>query len=572
MNTDNVKRDNIMASLGRLQADLIIKNGNVLNVFTEKFEKNNIAIKNGYIIGIEPSDTDCLYSGKTEIDAEGKYIVPGFIDGHIHIESSLISPQQFVKTVALHGTTAVITDPHEITNVCGKVGFQYMIEATKNLPVDCYFMVPSCVPSTPFDENKANIYADDVEQLMNKDNRVLGLAEMMNYPGVIDCDSEILQKITIAEKKGKQIDGHAPGISGKELNAYVTAGIHSEHECTSIGEAMEKLSRGMWIMIREGTAGKNLLSLIELFQKPYCDRCLLVTDDKHPGELAEEGHIDHIVRKAIRNGVDPILAYKMSSFNAASYFGLKHNGAISPGYYADFAILDDMEAVKISSVYKRGRRIDDCIDELIGAVNEANPYVLRVCDTVKLASVTESDFAVNGGRKVIGLVPGELVTTDEGVASEVDIDKDICKLAVIERHNNTGHMGVAFVKGYGLKHGAVATSIAHDSHNIIVAGTNDSDMAKAAMEIKAMQGGMVVVSDGKVLYSIQLAIAGLMGDDDAVAMERKVTEIKKIAYEMGVSRNIDPFMTLSFSSLAVIPALRLTTMGVVDVTSFKLIK
>ena len=558
-------REQIYSALGKTKVDLVIKNARVLNVFTEQFEKRDIAVKDGLIVGLGS------YEGIEEIDARNKAVVPGFIDGHIHLESSIVSPKQFCKAVVPHGTTAVIADPHEITNVLGKTGFYYMMEASKGLPMDVYFMVPSCVPATPFDDSGAEITFDDVEQLITKPN-VIGLAEMMNYPGVISGNMDVLRKLSTASAYKKIIDGHAPGLSGKELNAYAAAGVRSDHECTSAQEAMEKISLGQWIMIREGTACKNLQALLPLFEKPYCDRCMLVTDDKHPGDLVEEGHIDHIIRKAISLGADPIHAYKMASFHAAEYFGLSKNGAIAPGYAADFVILDDVDSVQIHSVYKKGIRIDDSIEKIIRSIEGVNPYVLKVSDTIRIENIVPESFRLKKDReKVIGLVPGEILTTDEGFAADVNIHEDICKLSVIERHHRTGHMGVAFVKGYGLKKGAVATSIAHDSHNIIVVGTNDEDMAYAVSRISELQGGMVVVCDGQTIAELALPIAGLMCDLEAAECEEKLSQVKKAAYSLGVDTNIDPFMTLSFSSLAVIPALRLTTLGVVDVTKFQLL-
>ncbi len=445
------------------------------------------------------------------------------------------------------------------------------MEASKGLPLDVYLMVPSCVPATPFDESGAEITHEDVDQLLAKPG-VIGLAEMMNFPGVLGGSLDVLRKISTATDSKKVVDGHAPGLSSKDLNAYIAAGVRSDHECTTAKEAIEKISLGQWVMIREGTACKNLEALMPLFEKPYCDRCMLVTDDKHPGDLANEGHIDHIVRKAISLGANPVNAYKMASYNAAVYFGLTSNGSISPGYAADFVILDDVNSVKIHSVYKKGKRIDDSIDSILRSIVRANPYVLKVSDTVRIREITAGSFKLNKEKeKVIGLVPGEILTTDEGYATDVDVDQDICKLSVIERHHNTGHIGIAFVKGYGLRAGAVATSIAHDSHNVIVAGTDDEDMACAVSRIKEMQGGMVVVKGGEVIAELALPIAGLMCDLDANECEEKLNQVKEAAYLLGVNKNIDPFMTLSFSSLAVIPTLRLTTLGVVDVTKFKLL-
>ncbi len=557
--------DIITAAQGDEKADLVIKNAQVLNVFTETFERADVAVKGGVIVGVGN------YAGEEEVDGTGKYLVPGFIDGHVHLESSIISPAQYCKAVVPHGTVAVVTDPHEITNVLGKTGFSYMLEEGKGLPLDIYLMIPSCVPATPFDESGAEVTPQDVADWLQKPN-VLGLAEMMNYPGVLYKSPNVLEKLLTAKNANKRIDGHAPGVTGQALNGYVAAGVRSDHECTSADEGKEKIARGQWVMIREGTASKNLQALLPLFKKPYCDRCMLVTDDKHPGELMQEGHIDCIVRKAIAQGAPVINAYKMSSYNAANYFGLTQNGAIAPGYNADFLLIDDLEKVSVCATYKRGKRIDIHLDKAI-ADRPQNPYADKVRDTVKIQAVTAEDFALKKEReKIIGLVAGQILTTDEGYASSIDTKKDICKLAVVERHKNTGHIGVAFVKGYGLQKGAVATSIAHDSHNVIVVGANEKDMAFAVSEIKRLQGGMVVVNEDKTLASLPLPIAGLMCELDANECEKNLAEVKEAAQKLGVKKEIDPFMTLSFSSLAVIPTLRLTTLGVVDVTKFELLK
>ncbi len=554
----------ILAAQGRTKADLVIKNAQVLNVFTERFATLDVAVCGEEIVGVG------AYEGIEEIDGTGKYLVPAFIDGHVHLESSIISPLQYAKAVVPHGTTAVVTDPHEITNVSGKAGFAYMQEAAKGLPIDVYFTVPSCVPATPFDETGATVTHEEVEKWLQNPN-VLGLAEMMNYPGVLSADKEVLQKLAAAERAGKRIDGHAPTLQGNALNAYVAAGVSSDHECTNAAEAMEKIEKGQWIMVREGTASKNLHALLPLFEKPYCDRCMLVTDDKHPGELIREGHIDCIVRKAIAQGANAINAYKMASYNAANYFRLHKNGAIAPGYFADFLLLDDWNAVAIAAVYKRGKRVDNALDGLENGRAE-NPYAVAVGNSVRMPQVRAEDFRLKRAQeKVIGLVQEQILTTDEGYACKIDVEKDICKLAVIERHKGTGHIGVAFVKGYGLQTGAVATSVAHDSHNVIVVGANEEDMACAANAIAQMQGGMVVVNEGKILASLALPIAGLMCDLEANECQAALSKVKEAAHALGVNREIDPFMTLSFSSLAVIPQLRLTTLGVVDVNRFQLL-
>ena len=581
-NLDN-RKARIAASLGEIKADLVLKNGSYLNIFTNTIEKADIAIANGYVVGFGK------YQGETERDISGKVVVPGFIDGHVHLESSIVTPLQYCKAVIPHGTTAVVADPHEIANVCGTAGIDYIIEATKKLPLDVYVMMSSCVPASPFDETGYPITHEDVDNYM-KHNRVLGLAEMMNYPGVIYRDNEVLSKIETAMMYNKVIDGHAPGLSGKELNAYATAGVYSDHECTTANEAKEKISRGQWIMVREGTASKNLDALLEVCHEPYCNRVMFVTDDKHPGDLAREGHIDYIIRRAIKAGVEPKMAYRMASYNAAQYFRLLYKGAVAPGYMADLVILDDMEAVKINSVYKAGKLLinnDANYNPVDSNVKKADrnwhihwdEYALdnkaldsRICDTVRIGEVSAEDFVINKEKeKVIGLVPGEIITLDKGEATRVDVSKDILKLAVIERHHFTGHIGKCYVTGYGLKSGAVATTIAHDSHNIIVVGTNDQDMALAVMRLKEIKGGMVVANDGQIVADLPLPIAGLMCNQDVEEAQAGLDKVKAEARRLGVYDNIDPFMTLSFASLAVIPSLRLTTLGVVDINKFELL-
>lgn len=571
------RKRRIAAALGEIEADFVMKNANIFNVFTKDYEDGDIAVTDGYIVGIGK------YHGKKEMDAKGRTVVPGFIDGHLHLESSIVTPKQYAKAVLPHGTTAIVADPHEIANVLGETGIDYILRTTETIPLDVFIMMPSCVPATPFDESGATLDANVIDKYLEQE-RILGLAELMNYPGVLGGDDEVIRKIRATMKHRKMIDGHAPGLSKDQLNAYTTAGVFSDHECTNAEEAIEKLKRGQWIMIREGTACKNLLKLMPLFEEPYTGRCLLVTDDKHPGDLKREGHIDHIVRKAIANGAKIENAYCMASINAATYFGMRQRGAVCPGYIADFVLLDNMEKVEIAQVYKNGILVADCqadtddqqlIDEnhKLWEGDAIDPELEEeVTDTIKIGSITAKDFAIHkDSEKIIGLIPGEILTTDEGETSKIDISKDICKMAVLERHHHTGHIGVAFVKGYGLKEGAIATSIAHDSHNIIVAGASEEDMAVAVQAIKEMHGGMVVVNHEQVVAHLALPIAGLMCNLEVDEAQEKMDAVKNAARAQGVKEEIDPFMTLSFTSLAVIPTLRLTTLGVVDVNQFKLL-
>lgn len=555
----------IRAALKDEPAELVLKNVRYLNVFSNEFLHGDIAVTDGRIAGVGS------YSGKIELDLSGKTVVPGFIDGHIHLESAVISPLEFAKAVVQRGTTAVVADPHEIANVLGADGIEYMLQTTSGLPVDVFLMVPSCVPATPFDESGAVIGEMVTKQYLGQE-RVLGLAEMMNFPGVIGMDCRVMEKIEAAHNAGKPIDGHAPGLSGAALNAYLCAGISTEHECTSYEEALEKLQKGQWIMIREGSATKNLAALLPLLNEQYHGRCLFACDDRHPADLTGEGHIDAMIRMAIANGTDPVYAYKVASFNAASCYGLRGRGAIAPGYIADFVILDDDENVKIHSVYKNGQRMDK---EMLFKWEEApmdTNLLKKARRTVRLSPVAASDFKLNRPmEKVIGLIPGEILTEDCGEACEVDLKQDILKISVVERHHDSGHIGTAFVKGYGLKNGAVATSIAHDSHNIIVIGTNDRDIAFAVNRIREMQGGIAVVEDGTVLAELALPIAGLMCGLDAETARDALEALRQAACRLGVPSGVDPFMSLSFLALPVIPKWKLTTLGVVDVEQFRLI-
>lgn len=563
MKNETLKKKLIDVAAGRDKAELVFKNVKYLNVFTNRFVTADVAITSGYVAGIGD------YNGENEIDCTGKYLVPGFIDSHIHLESSIVSPKTFSRVVSAHGTTAVVTDPHEITNVLGADGIEYMLKATENLPIDVFFVIPSCVPASPFDENGAVINHLDTEKYMDNP-RVLGLAEMMNFPGTVGGDGEIIKMILSAENSGKVTDGHAPGLGGKSLNAYAAAGVMSDHECTTAEEALEKLSLGQYIMIRQGTAGRNLEALVPLLNGDTYTRCLFATDDKHPGELSENGHIDYIIKKAISSGVKPEIAYKVASFNAAQYFNLPQRGAIAPGYIADMVLLDDIQNVAISAVYKNGKMPELTVKENSDVDSALNARARRTMNTAK---ITEKSIGITkSSEKVIGLINGQIVTTDEGEAESIDIQNDILKVCVVERHKNTGHIGRCYIKGYGLKSGAVATSIAHDSHNIIAVGTNDSDIVTAVNTIIDMGGGMVVVNNGSVVESLPLEIAGLMTDADIDYVNGKIDSLKQAAYSLGVNKNIDPFMTLSFVSLPVIPHIKLTTLGVVDVDKFELLK
>jgi adenine deaminase len=554
------------------KVDLVLKNAKYLDADKREFVEGDIAIKDGKIVGINGN-----FSGKEEKDLTGKYITPGFIDGHIHLESSIISPEDFAKIASIHGTSAVIADPHEIANVCGIDGIKYMLQKTKNLPISVYFMIPSCVPATEFDESFANLDSEATKKCFDLDpDRILGLAEMMNFPGVILNNPEVLAKIKTAKKLGKRVDGHAPGLTGEDLKKYISAGIESDHECSRIEEAIERLNvakelnQEFYIMIRQGTGAKNLKALVELINMPeYRDWCMFVTDDKHPEELRNEGHIDSIIRKAISLGVKPEDAYITATKGAAEYFRLEHLGKIEVGKQADLAVLDDIRSVKINSVYKNGEKMTT---ERIKnwPKNKVDEWLeKRVRNTINMREVTAEDISCKWqAKQVIGLVPEEIITTDVGVANDYNLEDDIIKAVVIEPHKGTMHMGIAYLKGMGLKKGTVGTTVAHDSHYMILAGTNDEDIIKVANEIAKMQGGKIYVENGEVKASLALPIAGIMTDEAPNTVIKKMEALKENAQ---VKEGIDPYMNLSFVSLAVIGDVRLLPGGPFNVKKWRMI-
>ena len=552
----------IRMAQGETPAALVLKNASYVNVFSQEVLKGDIAIADGIIVGIDD------YRGMTEIDMTGKTIVPGFIDSHIHLESSLLSPGEFARAVLSHGTTTVIADPHEIANVCGLAGLDYMLEATAGLPIDVYFMLPSCVPAAPVDENGASLTAEDIDRYYSHP-RVRGLAEMMNYPGVITGDEDVLCKIVKAQQHDAVIDGHAPGLSGKPLAAYTCAGITSDHECASLEDALEKLRLGQHIMIREGTAAQTLEALIPLLPPQYAPRCMFATDDKHPLDLLEKGHIDYIARKAVSLGADPILTVSLTSWNAAQYFRLKNKGAVAPGYIADLAVLDDLQTFSVCAVFKNGRLVPTDTELTVPQISVELQQ--RVHHTFDLPEITVDRLHADHSLALIGMVPGQIFSRNLGFADRTDPEKDILKAAVAERHHHTGHIGLAYIRGYGLKRGAVATSVAHDSHNLIGIGANDADLALAMNRVTEIGGGMVVVDAGAVTAEIALPIAGLMSEAPIAEVNRTLESVKAHAYAQGAGRGIDPFMNLSFLSLPVIPELRLLTQGAFDVEAWEFV-
>lgn len=554
----------IAVAAGREKADLVLKNAKYLNVFSNEFLCGDIAVANGLIAGVGK------YDGKTEIDVSGKLVLPGFIDAHIHLESSMVTPAEFAKAVVAHGTTTVITDPHEITNVMGIDGVEYMIQASQNLPIDVHFMMPSCVPATEIDESGAELDCKDIDLYLDN-KKVLGLAEMMNYVGVINGDKNVLSKIVTSQAHHKKIDGHAPELSGNDLNAYIAAGVYSDHECSTFENALEKLRKGQFIMIREGTAAHNLKALMPLLTQQYYSRCMFATDDKHPSDLLYGGHIDYIVKQALKNGADPIVALKTATHHAARYFLLNNKGAIASGYLADIVVVDNLEDFNVETVFKCGKLVFDGEVKDFSAPTVDEKLAEKCFDTFHLDSVTPSSFKVDGKLGLIGLVGGELLTRNLGTAYKIDVENDILKIACIERHKGTNHIGVGYVKGYSLKSGAVATSVAHDSHNIITVGCNDDDIAVAVNAIKDSKGGIAVVENGKIKALLELPIAGLMSDEPLTTVNEKLENAKLSAYELGADKSIDPFMTLSFLSLPVIPSLRITTKGVFDAENWKML-
>lgn len=559
----------IAVSRGDAPADLVITSATVVDVFSGRLTATDVAVHQGRIAGLGS------YEGREVLDLGGRYLAPGFIDSHLHIESTMLTPAEFARTVSPRGTTAVVCDPHEIANVLGIEGISYMLRAGADLPVTIFVMLPSCVPATSMETAGARLAAGDLELMLGQE-RVLGIAEVMNYPDVIDADSETLEKIRVAG--GRRVDGHAPGLTGKELCAYISAGIHSDHECVSVAEAGEKLELGMFIMAREGSTAKNLADLARAVTPENSRRFMLCTDDKHPGDLLAEGHIDHNIRLAIASGVPPMTAYQMATINAADYFGLERHGAIAPGRRADLAVIDDLEQVSVSTVIKDGL--------VVARDGESLPFAAEQPGQVPRSTINIRDsgaalLAIPAGKgpaRVIGIVPDQVVTRDLRLEPRVadglavaDADRDILKIAVFERHRSSGNVGLGFVQGMGLKRGALASSVAHDSHNVIVVGASDEDMSRAVAEIAAMQGGAVAVAGGEVLAALALPVAGLMSEEPAETVAAGSEAVIAAAVKLG-SELRDPLLTLSFLALPVIPELKITDRGLVDVGRFELVE
>lgn len=559
----------INVARGLEKANLVIKNANIVNVLSEEIHKGDIAICDGVIAGIGEN-----YSGEKEIDINGAYVTPSFIDGHVHLESTMMLPKEFAKTVLPAGTTTVIIDPHEISNVLGLHGISFMHEAVKDLPMNVYTMLPSCVPATPFETSGFDLNSYDLSLLIDKP-WVLGIAEMMNFPGVLNLDKNVMAKLELAKSRGKRIDGHAPYLSGKDLCGYIASGVKSDHECTTPEEAIEKLRLGVYVMIREGTAAKDLDALIPVLKTSNTRKCIFVTDDRHPADLKE--HINGMVRRVVEAGVDPIKAVQIASLNTAEYFGLKDLGAIAPGYKADLLVLPDLKTFKPDIVLKDGQVVAQD-GKLAVEIPENDAIATR--NSVNVRWITMDDFKIqtegDGVKKVRALevIPHQLIT--KSVMSDVkvvdgnaisNVETDTLKICVIERHRATGNIGKGFVKGFNLKCGAIASTVAHDSHNMIVIGTNDFDMYTAAVALIKCQGGKVVVKDGEIISQLPLPIAGLMSDKEFDFVVEKCDELNKAAHSIGCKLE-DPFMTMGFLSLPVIPELKITDKGVFDTNKF----
>ncbi|WP_340850995.1 adenine deaminase [Ligilactobacillus salivarius] len=558
----------IDVAAGRKKADLVLKNAKIVDVFQAKILTGDIAISDGYIAGIGGS-----YQGVEERNYTGKYVAPGFIEAHIHIESSYVSPEEFSRVFIPRGTTTILADPHEIVNVAGLKGLDYMVNAAKNAKMDIRYMMPPCVPATNFETSGADLYADDMEDSL-KTGEVDGLAELMNFPGVINADDKMIDEILMAKKYGARIDGHAPQVVGKDLNAYIAAGPANDHECSTLEEAEERLARGMYLLLREGSVTQDLRKLLPIVNTANSRRCLLSGDDVQAKTAINKGHLDNSIRICIDEGLNPITAIQMATLNPAEYCGLNDRGAIAPGRRADMVVFESLEDFAVEETYILGEKLSQR-NKYLGEVNYYPIDSVESSMHVKDFTREKLQLHLNSDKvRAIGVVPGEVLTTEEHVTVKRDGDgnfvyndqEDVTKIVVVERHHNTGNVNVNLLSGYGIKAGAIAISIGHDSHNIIATGTNDDDIFMAVNELIKQEGGAVVVKDEKVISRMELKIAGLMCNLSAEKMIAQQDALDEAVHEeLGVPDNVNPVMTLSFMPLAVIPKLKITDKGLVDV-------
>jgi adenine deaminase len=566
----DVLKRRIEVAAKREKADIVIKNGQVVDVFNQELLNVDVAIVDGCIVGLGD------FEGKMEIDARNKYICPSFIDGHVHIESAMVTPSEFAKVVLPHGITTIIADPHEIANVAGAAGIQFMLDGSENLPLNVFIMLPSCVPATPFENAGAILQAKDLAPFYQHP-RVLGLGEVMDASSVIHGDNDMVEKILDAYGARKNIDGHAAGLSDEDLNVYTAVGIKTDHETVSSQEALDRLRRGMYLIIRQGSVAKDLPNIISVVTDKNARRCLFGTDDKHIDDLISEGSIDFSVRLAIEHGIDPITAITMATLNTAECYGLINKGAIAPGYDADFLILDDLQTIKINQVFSFGKLVAQQ-GKFIGEIDNKNLTGLK--DSVKIQPIKHDDLSILIGSSakanIIEIIPNSLIT--KHVIAEVEgkdgvfvasTKKDLLKMAVIERHHQTGNIGLGIVKGLKIKKGAIATTIAHDSHNLIVAGTNDDDMLYAIEVLKEIGGGLIVVEDLRTIASMPLSIAGIISECNYKTVFHQLTQMNQALKKIDASGDFNPFLTLSFLALPVIPQLKLTDLGLFDVKRFR---
>lgn len=585
----NELKRRIQVARGELPADLVLRNANLVNVCTGECYLADVAIADGRIVGVSEPDANNshTYQGRVERDVQGRWLAPGLIDGHMHIESTMLVLPEFARLVTPRGVTTVMLDPHEFANVMGVEGIRYVLESGRGLPLSTYILLSSCVPASSFESPFRVLTADDLLPLLH-DERVLGLAEMMNMPGVLQGAEQVLAKIEATLQRNLVVDGHAPGLVGRDLSAYVTAGVMSDHECTTIEEARQRLRLGMWLMVREGSAAQNLDALLPLVKELHPPRVFFVTDDRDPLDLTTRGHIDSMVRRAIELGLDPVEAIRLASYNTAQYFRLYHRGAIAPGFVADLVILDDLQTFKVESVYKDGMLVaqngtllvDIPSAAVMGVETDIAMHEVEVTKTVHIAPMTERDIRIIGKPglvEVIGIEKGQITTRHLQVEAPLrngeivaDPERDLLKLVVVERHHASGHVGLGLVQGFGLKQGAIASSVAHDAHNLVIAGANDNDIILAAHTLQQMGGGFVCVVDGKVQASVPLPLAGLVSPLPAQELVQQLRHLDEVAAELGCTLD-HPCMTLSFLSLSVIPSLKLTDQGLIDVETFSLL-